>query len=384
MEKLNICSVTGSRSEYGLLKYVLLEIKKYHNLILVVTGSHLSEKFGNTYQEIEKDFIINEKVYMNLDDDSSKNITSVMGKELSEFSNIFNKYKIDLLLVLGDRYEILIPVVCANIYKIPIAHMCGGDITEGAYDDNIRHAITKMSHIHFVTNDKSANIIAQMGENRCRIFNVGNSGLLELLYFVPQDNIIEQFNMNEINIIVIYHAVTLNSELVQNNELLNMLFALDVVQRKYGKKCNIYFIGSNADNDHNFINDTISNFCKSENRYQYKSLPRDVFLNLIYGSNILVGNSSCGIYEIPLMKKYTINIGDRQKGRLSCSSIINCTGTDKIEIINKIHEYLTKKFVDINDYPYDIKDTPKEIIKVINNLKPKELIKKQFMLLDKF
>lgn len=383
MEKNSVCIVTGSRSEYGLLKPVMLKIREYYNLILVVTGSHLLEKFGNTYLEIEKEFTINEKIYMDLHDNTDKNITTEMSKELLQFSNIFSKYKIDLLMVLGDRYEILIPVICATIYKIPIAHLCGGDITEGAYDDNIRHAISKMSHLHFVTNDRACNILAQMGENKCRIFNVGNPGLNEVAFFVPYEKkLVEQqlgIQFNEKNIVVIYHPVTLEDE-NSKIELINLLNALDIIQNK----CNIYFIGSNADTDTNFIYEKIINFCKGENRYCIKSLTRNLYLNLLYYSDILVGNSSSGIYEEPLLKKYTINIGNRQKGRLTCSSVINCSGLDKNDLIKKISEYIKKEFIDIIDYPYDIKDTPNEIIKVIKSVNLKSLINKKFMLFDNY
>lgn len=388
MEKINVCVVTGSRSEYGLLRPVMIKIRECYNLILVVTGSHLLEKFGNTYHEIEKEFTINEKVYLDLQDNTAKNITCEMGNELKQFAIIFSKYKIDLLMVLGDRYEILIPAVCATIYKIPIAHLCGGDITEGAYDDTMRHAISKLSHLHFVTNDRAINIISQMGENKCRIFNVGNPGLSEVAYLYPYDkNLVEDqlgIQFNNKNIVVLYHPVTLEDE-NSKIEIVNLLHALDIVQKKYIYKCNIYFIGSNADTNTNFIYGKITEFCKlQENRFCVKSLSRDLYLNLLYYSDILVGNSSSGIYEEPLLKKYTINIGDRQKGRLTCSSVINCSGLDKLELTEKIIEYLSKKFVDIIDYPYDVKNTPNEIVKVINSVTLKDLIKKKFMLFDKY
>jgi len=346
--------VTGSRADYGLLEPIIDRISKEFEMILVSCGKH-EVKYPH----------ISVKMDMN---DSCKSIVNAMGNEMVEFSNIYSKYKPDILMVLGDRYEIIIPVLVANIFRIPVGHLCGGDITEGAFDDNLRHAITKMSHLHFVTNEISKSIISKMGECDEYIYVVGNSGLYEIMNFLPMKKkdvemeLSMNFNIN--NIVVLYNPVTLEVD-HSRIEIDNILKSINNLEN-----ANIYFILPNLDPDNEYIKKVIIEFCnKSKNRKYYGTLGRKLYLNLLYYSDVLIGNSSSGIYEAPLFKKTVINVGNRQKGRLMASNVINVSGDSVFDV-----KYKFSKF----EYPYVLKNSADEIINILKSVDLKTLIPKKF------
>lgn len=356
-----ICFVTSTRADYGLLKKLMFKVKisQQFHLQIIVTGTHLSKNHGFTFDEIKKDgFEETYKIKMNLKDDKPTNIVSAMGHELIEFSKAFNILKPDMLVILGDRYEILVAVQAANIFTIPVSHFCGGDITEGSYDNNARHAITKLSHLHFVTNEKSKQRVIQMGENPDYVFNYGNPGLELFIDFkVINKNIIEnvlktRFNLR--NIVVVYHPDTIG---YNENDINSLILALE----HFANDCNIYLLRPNSDNNNNLIDKKFKLLSKHKNVYYYNSLERSIFLSLVYHSDIFVGNSSSGIYEIPFLKKYVINIGNRQGGRLKSQLVINCKPV-KEKIINKIQKYSNKLVEDVV-HPYPLLKTSELFVK---------------------
>ena len=370
----NICVITGSRAEYGLLKGLINEISinQKLNLILFVTGTHLEEKYGNTYQEIENDnFTINKKIPMNLSGDNPKDILISMSIEMKIMAEAFEKFNIDMIFILGDRYEILIAAQVALLYNIPISHLGGGDITEGAYDDAIRNAISKMAKYHFVTCKSSKKNLINMNIKKEKIFLVGNPGLYDILNFKPinKENFLDQMKINKHNknILIVYHPETLLSK--EENEsnfniLISSLMGIDTFN-----STNFIFIETNADNYNSYIFKRINELKeRHDNFYSYKSVQRNIYFNLIYYSELFIGNSSSGIYEVPLFKKITLNIGKRQGGR-ACGKSVKHLNYCKNQIINEIENVLENK-VEMNfmeNYPYLIKDSSKEIVNIINN-----------------
>lgn len=371
-----ICVVTGSRAEYGLLKSLLTEIIKNNNLQLqlIVTGMHTSEKFGLTRDLIIADgFEIDFQIDMKFEKDNPLSITTDMGYEMVGFAKAFDVLKPDTLLVLGDRYEILVATCVSTIYGIQVVHLCGGDITEGAYDDNIRHAITKMSHIHLATNKVSAKRIIQMGEHPDRVYIVGNPGLWDIINLKEDRDIQSKFKMNEKNIIVIYHPETMLSNNINQQNIVNILMALS---KLIDKNMNIYFIGTNSDNDNIIISEEIINFINShENCYMYTSLDRNCYLNLLKCCDLIIGNSSSGIYEAPLLNTPTINIGNRQTGRFKARSVIDCEAIVDDIISGIISGF---KFSGDIEYAYPIENSCEKIIKILENIDNISESKKKF------
>ena len=322
---MNICVITGSRAEYGLLKNIMIEINnnKLLNLQLIVTGSHLMKDYGNTYNIIENDgFIIDKKIEFKLDGDNPENILCAMGDELITFSNVYNELKPKIILILGDRYEILIPAICAIIYKIPIVHLCGGDITEGSYDNDIRNAITSMSDLHFVTNNKSYDRLKIMNKD---VVISGHPGLENINSFYKYSYyILEQLldtKFNDFNILVVFHSPTMSTDI--KTEIFEFILLLHLLCKH--TYINIYMLGTNIDTNNKLISNNFKKIAKCyNNAYYYESLEQTVYFNLASACNCYIGNSSSGIYELPYLIKYIINVGDRQKGRLYASNIINC------------------------------------------------------------
>ena len=370
----NICIITGSRAEYGLLKELMKEIKNdaILNLLLFVTGTHLEGKYGNTVKEIELDhFIINEKIYMDLCGDSPKEILISMSNEMKTMAEVFTKYNIDMLIILGDRYEILVAAQVALIYNIPIAHLCGGDVTEGAYDDAIRNSISKMAKYHFVTCESSKTNLINMNIQNDKIFLVGNPGLYDILNFDSdtESSFLNKMNLvkRDKNILVVYHSETLLSQDQNKNNIELLISAFNKITNF--KRTNIIFIETNADNYNSYISKAICKFKDgNDNVYSFTSVERNDYFNLIYYSDLFVGNSSSGIYEVPLFKKFTLNIGKRQGGR-ACGKSVKHLNYCRDQIINEIENVLENN-VEINfmeNYPYIIRDSSKEIVNIIKN-----------------
>jgi len=342
----NIAIVTGSRSEYGLLYWLMHEIKEDKQLKLstIVTGMHLSPEFGLTYQRIEQDgFDIDEKVEMLLSSDSSVGMAKSVGVGVLGFADAYESLKPDIIVLLGDRFEILAAAQVAMMMKIPIAHISGGEITEGAIDDSIRHAITKMSNLHFVGADEYRTRVIQMGENPDTVFSIGDPGLdnirrLNLLSLAELEQTIG-FELDEKFILVTYHPITMddNPPEIAFNKFLNALDQLSNLK--------IIITKPNADAGGRVISQLIDQYAEKnpENIYVTTSMGQKNYLSAMSHCSAVVGNSSSGIVEAPAFHVPTVNIGDRQKGRLKASSILDCNDeTD--EIVRAINKSLSAEF----------------------------------------
>lgn len=363
-----ICVVTGSRADYGLMSRLMRLIKDDPELYLqiVATNMHLSPEFGLTYKEIEADeFSIDKKVYMLLSSDVPNATVKSVGLGTIGFADAYEDLKPDIILVLGDRYELLSAVTAALFYKIPVAHIHGGEITEGAYDDFIRHAITKMSHLHFTSTEEYRKRVIQMGEDPSTVFNVGALGCdnIKSISLMQKEELEKSllFELNKNTILVTFHPVTLenNSAETQFKEL---LFALEEFP-----ELRIIFTLPNADTDGHAIIDLIKEFVNthSDRAVWFASLGSKKYLSALQYIGGVVGNSSSGIIEVPSFHIPTINIGDRQKGRVAAESVFNCQ-PNKEEIKEKIT--MTIRFhIDLSNTknPYDKPNTTKEILDVL-------------------
>lgn len=324
--KRKVCVVTGTRAEYGLLTPLMNEIKNDVDLELqvIATGMHLSPEFGLTYKEIEKNFKIDKKIEMILSSDTSIGVSKSMGLAQISFAEAYEELKPDIVVVLGDRYEIFSAASAAMIARIPIAHISGGELTLGAIDDSIRHAITKMSHIHFVATEEYKKRVIQLGEDASKVFNFGEAGLdnilnLKLLTKEEFETSIE-FKLNKKNILFTYHPTTLD-----NKE--QIIYDIDIIFEVLNEltNTNIIFTKANSDAGGRFINKKIEEFVKSHsNAKLFTSLGQLRYLSALQYVDAIVGNTSSGIVEAPSFKIGTINIGNRQEGRVRAGSIIDC------------------------------------------------------------
>lgn len=378
--KKKLCAVTGIRSEYGLLSPLLKAIEKEpcFQLQLIVTGAHLSPEFGLTYREIEQDgFTIERKVELLLSSDTPVGIAKSIGLGVIGFAETFDQLRPDLLVLLGDRYEILAAAQAALVAKIPIAHIGGGDTTEGAFDEAIRHSITKMAHLHFVTNAESALRVRQLGENPAHIYNVGSLGIDRILALPHMSRAeLEQslhFSFRSRNLLVTFHPATLDAE-PADRQLWELLQALDELGGEFG----LIFTKPNADpQSRELIRLTEEFAAVRPNAAVYSSLGQPRYFNLIRQVDAVVGNSSSGLYEVPSFHKPTVNIGDRQKGRLLASSVLSCS-PEKEEILQAIRKALTTDCsAAVN--PYGEGDSAKKILAVLQSVRDyKALLKKRF------
>ena len=377
-----ICIVTGARSEYGLLRWIIDYLDKSDNfdLILIVTGMHLSQEFGLTIKEIEKDgYKITDKVEVLLSSDTSTSICKSIGLGLIGFADKFDLYKPDLLLLLGDRYEIFSAAVTAMVCCIPIAHIHGGENTYGAIDESFRHGITKMSHYHFVAAEEYRKRVIQLGENPQRVFNVGGLGIdnIKKLNLLTKDQLQKciDFKFGIKNLLVTFHPVTLE----ENSSQKQIEFLLGAL--KEFPEINLIFTMSNADTNSRIINKLIKQFCiDRKNACYYKSLGQLNYLSCLKYCDGVLGNSSSGLIEVPSFKKGTINIGDRQVGRLRAKSVIDC-GTSKNEIIKAINFLYSNEFQEnLNNIenPYGKGGASHLIINKLEELDFKAVLKKKF------
>ncbi len=382
MTKRKICVVTGTRAEYGLLYWLIKEIEEDIDLELqlIVTGMHLSPEFGLTYKEIEKDFKIDKKIEMLLSSDTAIGVSKSMGLAQISFSEAYEDLKPDILVVLGDRYEIFSAVASAMIANIPIAHLHGGETTEGAFDESIRHSITKMSHLHFTAIDEYRNRVIQLGEHPSRVFNVGGLGIdnikkLKLLSKEEFEASID-FKLNKKNILVTFHPVTLESSTAKEQ----FQILLDVVDEL--EDTHIIFTKANSDTDGRVINSLIDEYVSS-NSYKsvaFTSLGQLRYLSALQYVDAVVGNSSSGLTEAPSFKIATINIGDRQKGRIMADSVIDCDVT-KSSIENAFKKLYSKEFrgglVKVKN-PYGSGGASLEIKNILKTIDLKNILKKSF------
>ena len=376
-----ICVVTGSRAEYGILRNLIASIKNDPELTLqiIATNQHLSKLQGETYKEIERDgFTIDYKVLMA--DDSAPDNANTTAKSISRgirgFADAFDALQPDLLLILGDRYEMLACASTALIYKIPIAHLHGGEITEGAFDDAIRHAITKMSHLHFTSTEAYRKRVIQLGEQPERVFNVGALGVENILKtdFMTKDEIEQglNFKLTDKCFLCTYHPVTL-SNMPSEVQILNLLEALD----EY-KEYHVIFTYSNSDTNSQIIIKRIQEYVdKNAERCMFiPSLGQRRYFSVLKYVKSVIGNSSSGIIEVPSFGIPTLNIGDRQKGRIAADSVINC-GYLTEEIKEGLAQVVSFRRRTI-DNPYYKVGTCQAILDTIKACPLENLIQKHF------
>lgn len=325
MKKI-ISILTATRAEYGLLRPLILKLQQFKefDVRIVVTGAHLSPEFGLTYKEIEEDNIeIDKKIEILLSSDTPSSISKSMGLAMIGFSDYYNELKPNLLIVLGDRYETLAVCCVAMNQRIPIAHLYGGETTEGAIDESIRHAISKLSYLHFTSTEEYRKRVIQLGEDPSRVFNVGALGIENIKNEALLDRVdLEKalgLSLDRPFAMVTFHPITLekNSSAIQFKALLDVFHAHPELKYVFSK--------ANADADGRVINAMIDNFViEHENAVVFASLGTKRYLSTVKHCAFVIGNSSSGIIEVPSLHVPTINIGDRQKGRLQADSIINC------------------------------------------------------------
>ncbi len=377
-----ICIVTGTRAEYGLLYWLMKEIQADPELELqiIVTGMHLSPEFGLTYKEIEKEFTITKKIEMLLSSDTPVGISKSMGLAQVSFGESFDELKPDIVVVLGDRYELFSAASAAMIARIPIAHLHGGETTEGAFDESIRHSITKMSHLHFTAAEEYRNRVIQLGENPERVYNVGGMGIenIKRLKLLNKDEFEQSidFNLGKKNILVTFHPVTLENNTAQE-QFQALLDTIDGL-----KETKIIFTKANSDTDGRIINAMIDAYVadNAQKSVGFASLGQLRYLSALQYVDAVVGNSSSGLTEAPSFAIGTINIGDRQKGRLRASSVIDCIPTR--ENISEAFETLySKEFQQtLKDAknPYGGGNASHSILKVLKEVPLNGLLKKSF------
>lgn len=379
-----ICIITSTRAEYGLLSPL---IRRFNNLKdidlnLVVTGMHLSSEFGLTYKLIESDgFKIHKKIEILLNSDSKVGISKSMGLAQISFAEYFNENCPDLIIVLGDRFEIFAIVSAANIANIPVAHLHGGETTEGAFDEAFRHCITKMSYLHFTSTKEYSQRVIQLGEDPSRVYNVGSLGAwniktLPLLTKSEVETLLD-FKLDLPYGLITYHPVTLESASpkFQINELIK---ALD-------KFPNMKFLitKGNCDTNGREINKLLEEYTK-KNSHRIKfftSLGQIPYLSSMKYCSLVLGNSSSGILEAPTFKIPTVNIGNRQKGRIQADSIINCynNSNDIVLAINKALSHEFKNTLTSITNPYYAENTCENIVSIISNFLNSEIdLKKTF------
>jgi GDP/UDP-N,N'-diacetylbacillosamine 2-epimerase (hydrolysing) len=378
-----ICVITGTRAEYGLLFWTMKALQSDVDveLSICVTGMHLSPEFGLTYKKIIEDgFYITDKVETLLSSDTSVGIAKSIGLGIISFSEVFERIQPDLILVLGDRFEIFAACSAAMVSRIPIAHCHGGEATEGLIDEAIRHSITKMAQIHFTSTEEFKKRVIQLGEQPKNVYNVGALGIeninkLKLLNKNEFEDSIN-FKLKEINFLVTFHPVTLDSSSAEEqfNELLQ---ALD----KY-ENCGIIFTKPNADTDGRIIIQMIDEYVSknSSKAIAFTSLGQLRYLSAIQYMDAIIGNSSSGLIEVPSFKIPTINIGDRQQGRVKAVSVIDCEANE-FDIKRGIQKAMSQEFkeqIKFIQNPYGEKNSSVEIIKVLKNTELSGLIKKQF------
>lgn len=382
-----ICVVTGTRAEFGLLRLLMQKIQHEPELELQVlaTGMHLSPEFGLTYREIEQTgFVINAKVEMLLSADTATAVTKSMGLGLISYADAYERLAPDLIVVLGDRFEIFAATAAAMIAGIPVAHLHGGETTEGAFDEAIRHSITKMSHLHFVAAEEYRRRVIQLGEQPERVFLVGGLGIdaIKRIKLLDRETLEESlgFKFGPRNLLITFHPVTLEGQNSSGQQMAELLAALDELDDTH-----LLFTMPNADTGGRELAAMLNQFAATrQNVRVYTSLGQLRYLSCMKYVDAVVGNSSSGLAEAPSMGIATINIGDRQKGRLSASSVINCEPTQQSisEALSKVFDPSFRSTLTSTKNPYGSGGASEKIGKIIKNHELKNLLKKSFFNLD--
>lgn len=379
---MKISFITSTRADFGLLKNLILEAKKNKRfkVSVIASGTHFCSKFGKTFKEIEKNKIrINQRIVFKSIPDTEIGISKIFGKCVEKTTNILKKNYPDLLIVLGDRYEILASVISANILKIPVAHIHGGELTFGAIDDAFRHSITKMSHVHFTANPIYRKRVIQLGENPKNVHVVGGLGIdsLKKTKLLSKKELEKKFNFKfkKKNFIVCFHPET-SSKISPKKQISEVLSAFKKLEDTL-----IIFTMPGADLGNYIIKKEIKKFVKTnKDSFFYKSLGQKNYFSLLGQVDAIIGNSSSGILEMPYFQKATINLGTRQLGRLSSKSIIN-VGIKKKEIeksLKKISSPGFKKIIKKSKKFYGKEGAPLRILKVLKNLNTQNLFQKRF------
>ncbi|MBN2282904.1 MAG: UDP-N-acetylglucosamine 2-epimerase (hydrolyzing) [Deltaproteobacteria bacterium] len=378
-----ICVVTGTRAEYGLLYWLMKEIQEDADLELqlIATGMHLSSEFGLTFRQIEKDgFEINKKIEMLLSSDTPAGISKSMGLGMIGFSDAYENLNPDIVVLLGDRFEIFSAAAAAMINRIPIAHLHGGEATEGAFDEAIRHSITKMSHIHFTATEEYRRRVIQLGESPGRVFNVGGLGIdninkLKLMSREEFENSIN-FNLGSKNLMITFHPVTLEHATARK-QFKNILDVLSELRDTH-----FIFTKPNADTEGRVLIEMIDDYVSknSHNATAFVNLGQLRYLSAMQFVDGVLGNSSSGFTEAPSLKIGTINIGDRQRGRIRADSIIDCNPT-KEAILAAITRLYSKEFqskLKNVKNPYGEGGASKKIKGIIKETNLTDILKKEF------
>ena len=378
-----ICVITGARAEYGLMHWVMQGINDDAELTLqiIATGMHLSPEFGLTYREIEKDgFQIARKVEMLTSSDTSVGIAKSMGLGMIGFADALDDLKPDLIVVLGDRFEIFAAVSAAMVACIPIAHLSGGETTEGAFDEAIRHSITKMSHLHFVAAEEYRQRVIQLGEQPERVFLVGGLGIdninrLKLLDRAALEASLD-FKLGPKNLLITFHPVTLENQ-SSGQQMSELLTALD----QLGEDTHLIFTMPNADNGGRELIEMVENFVAThKNARAYTSLGQLRFLSAVKLVDGVVGNSSSGLAEVPSFATGTVNIGDRQRGRLKAQSVIDCAPQSQaiFEAIGKLYNAEYRQALQSVVNPYGNGGASQKIVQILRNHDLSDVLKKSF------
>jgi GDP/UDP-N,N'-diacetylbacillosamine 2-epimerase (hydrolysing) len=378
--------ITGTRAEYGLLRRIMFEIQNSNDLLLqtIVTGTHLSEKFGMTVKEIEADgFQVDTRVEILTDEDTEEAISGAIAKGITGFSRSFEILNPDLIVVLGDRFEILSAAISAQVFRIPVAHIHGGESTEGLIDEAFRHAITKMSHLHFVAAEDYRKRVIQLGENPKNVFLVGGLGvdaiMNENLYSKAEIEEKLSLTFKKRSLLVTFHPVTLENHASkrQLDEIIKALAKL--------KDTTLIFTMPNADMENKLLSETIYEFSRLHgNAYCFESLGQKLFLSCLQIVDGVVGNSSSGLTEVPTFRKGTINIGDRQRGRLRAESVIDCSPDEKSidDALLRLYSSDFQQKLAKSSNPYGNGGATVKIIEVIREAPLETLLKKQFYNLE--
>jgi GDP/UDP-N,N'-diacetylbacillosamine 2-epimerase (hydrolysing) len=381
-----ICVISGTRAEFGLLRWVMQGVKDDPELTLqvIATGMHLSPEFGLTYREIEQDgFRIDRKVEMLTSSDTSVGIAKSMGLGLISFADALNELRPDLIVVLGDRFEIFSAVVAALVARIPVAHLHGGEATEGLIDEAIRHSITKMSHLHFVAAEEYRQRVIQLGEQPESVFLVGGLGIdnikrLKLLDRAALEAALD-FKLSQKNLLITFHPVTLETATAAD-QMAELLAALSEL-----KDTQLIFTLPNADTDGRSLIKMVEQFVvQHPNARVYNSLGQLLYLSCIAQVDGVVGNSSSGLAEVPSFRRGTINIGDRQRGRLQAQSIINCDPT-RLSIaaaLDRLYEADFQASLSQVLNPYGEGGASEKIIAALKSVALDDVLKKRFYNFD--
>lgn len=382
-----VCVVTGSRADYGLLHWLMKEVQADARLQLqiVATGMHLSPEFGLTFKDIEADgFRIDERVETLLSSDTPTGIAKSIGLGTIGMADALARLRPDVLVLLGDRFETFAAAQAALIARIPIAHLHGGETTEGTIDEAFRHAITKMSYLHFTSAEAYRNRVIQLGEDPRRVFNFGAAAMdnLSRISFLEKAalEVALGFNLGNRNLLVTFHPVTLENASA-SQQFSALLQALEELE-----DCHLIFTKPNADTEGRIIGDMIDAFVAKhkETAAAYTSLGQVRYLSTMRFVDGVVGNSSSGLIEAPSFRIGTVNIGDRQKGRIKASSVIDCA-PDKASIQAALQTLASTEFRQslstvIN--PYGIGPVAHKITRVLATASLEGVLKKTFYTLD--